>query len=278
MWSASEGYPGDFGYRDFYRDIGFDLDFDYIRPHILDGRTRIFTGIKYYRVTGPSEAKEPYDPDRAAEKVQPARPTLPGRTRETANPGRGGHEPPPLVVSPFDAELFGHWWFEGPAFIEALFREAARSHPALTWVTPSDYLDRHPVLQRATPSASSWGWQGYSDCWLSGSNDWIYRHLHDAAGRMPEIARDNAERRPGHRPTRASASGAFAVACAGLRLGIHHENRHRRGLCLQPDPRPPRPVPLSGGRGDRRYDRRTTLQALETMDNIFPEIDYRVFA
>ena len=69
VWSRDEGYPGDFNYRDFYRDIGFDLDFDYIKPYILDGRTRIQTGFKYYRITGPDAQKEPYDPARAKEVV-----------------------------------------------------------------------------------------------------------------------------------------------------------------------------------------------------------------
>jgi 1,4-alpha-glucan branching enzyme len=52
VWSSHDGYPGDFDYRDFYRDIGHDLDLDYIAPYILDGKTRIHTGIKYHRVTG----------------------------------------------------------------------------------------------------------------------------------------------------------------------------------------------------------------------------------
>ena len=46
VWSAVEGYPGDYSYREFYRDIGFDLDHDYIRPYILPDGTRINTGIK----------------------------------------------------------------------------------------------------------------------------------------------------------------------------------------------------------------------------------------
>src|SRR4030042_1272760 len=36
---------------------------------------------------------------------------------------------------------------------------------------------------------SSWGWKGYSEMWLQGSNDWIYRHLHNASERMTELAR-----------------------------------------------------------------------------------------
>src|SRR5579863_317391 len=55
VWSAAEGYPGDYEYRDFYRDIGFDLDFDYIKPHLPSPDIRGFTGIKYYKITGSGE-------------------------------------------------------------------------------------------------------------------------------------------------------------------------------------------------------------------------------
>ena len=52
VWSKHEGYPGDPRYRDFYRDIGFDLDFDYVKPHLPSPENRGFTGMKYYRITG----------------------------------------------------------------------------------------------------------------------------------------------------------------------------------------------------------------------------------
>jgi len=48
VWSAIDGYPGDFDYRDFYRDIGFDLDLDYVGSY-LPGEVRSYTGLKYYR-------------------------------------------------------------------------------------------------------------------------------------------------------------------------------------------------------------------------------------
>ncbi len=72
VWSAKEGYPGNPYYREFYRDIGYDLDFEYIKPYILDSGDRIFTGIKYYRITdkdSPLEHKKPYDIKKASEFV-----------------------------------------------------------------------------------------------------------------------------------------------------------------------------------------------------------------
>ena len=61
VWSRDEGYPGDFRYRDFYRDIGFDLDLDYLRPYLPAPDKRGFTGIKYHKITGRSGEKEVYN-------------------------------------------------------------------------------------------------------------------------------------------------------------------------------------------------------------------------
>src|SRR5205823_4138062 len=47
VWSAIEGYPGDYVYRDFYRDVGFDLDYEYLKPHLHETGLRSFLGIKY---------------------------------------------------------------------------------------------------------------------------------------------------------------------------------------------------------------------------------------
>jgi len=69
VWSSKDGYPGDFDYREYYRDIGFELDLAYLAPYILDGETRINTGIKYHRVTGGDLPKAIYNPKRAKAKA-----------------------------------------------------------------------------------------------------------------------------------------------------------------------------------------------------------------
>ena len=53
-------------------------------------------------------------------------------------PGAGGAAP--VVVSPYDSELFGHWWFEGPAWLEAVARRLAAN--GVQPVTLADALDR----------------------------------------------------------------------------------------------------------------------------------------
>ncbi|MDD5129277.1 MAG: DUF1957 domain-containing protein, partial [Candidatus Omnitrophica bacterium] len=96
---------------------------------------------------------------------------------------------PPIIVSPYDAELFGHWWYEGPMWLDFLFRKVACDQNEIRMITPSEYLEESPRNQVITPSFSSWGYKGYSEMWLQGTNDWIYRHLHVASERMSELAR-----------------------------------------------------------------------------------------
>ncbi len=188
VWSATEGYPGDPEYREFYRDIGFELEHHYLKPYLGGDGARTHTGIKYHRVTGKTEDKEPYDPDRALEKAGAhAQQFLLDRSAQVkmlqSTMQRG-----PIVVFPFDAELFGHWWFEGPDWLDMLFRKTPNVAPELSWTTPSECLAKEPSLQTVEPSQSSWGSQGYNDVWLNGSNDWIYRDLQSMADRMSRLA------------------------------------------------------------------------------------------
>src|SRR5258708_7780975 len=159
VWSRHGGYPGDPRYRDFYRDIGFDLDLDYLEPWLPAPRRPGFTGIKYHpNSSGPH--KEDYDRKgalRAADEhaghflqkriaqIEKVAPLL---------------DQPPLVVSPYDAELFGHWWYEGPEFLDLFARKACHDQRVFELITPQEYLLRCPSHLAATPAASSWGEEG----------------------------------------------------------------------------------------------------------------------
>lgn len=193
VWSAKEGYPGDYEYREFYRDVGWDLEYEYVQPYLHGDGHRTNLGIKYYRITGPTNHKEPYSFERAEEKAAThAGNFMFNREKQVEHletlMGR-----PPVIVAPYDAELFGHWWFEGPRFLDYLFRKMAFDQQAIAAITLSESLEILPVNQVATPSLSSWGYKGYAEVWLDGANDWIYRHLHQALERMVELA--NAARR-----------------------------------------------------------------------------------
>lgn len=188
VWSANEGYPGDYDYREFYRDIGFDLEYDYIRPYLPSGGIRHFTGIKYYRITGKTMDKKPYNIWAGKEKAALHAGNFMFNREQQIQYLASVLDRKPIVVSPYDAELFGHWWFEGPLWLDYLIRKITYDQKTIKLITPGDYLEVYPRNQVSTPSMSSWGYKGYNEVWLEGSNDWIYRHLHKIADRMVELA------------------------------------------------------------------------------------------
>jgi 1,4-alpha-glucan branching enzyme len=204
VWSATEGYPGDPAYREFYRDIGFELPTEYVWPGTTDA-LRKFTGIKYHRITDRHGEKDLYDPDAGARVAEAHASHFLEERRRQLNELRA-LDFDPIVVAPFDAELFGHWWFEGPQFLEAFVRKAAHSqqnlrltsrgqygHEDFQLTTPADFLTTHPTQQTVAPAASSWGENGHLGVWLDPSNAWIYQHLHTATHWMSEAARAHAE-------------------------------------------------------------------------------------
>src|SRR6266567_3508675 len=183
IWSAQGGYPGDPAYREFYRDAGFDLPLEHLGP-VAHG-TRKFSGVKYHRITGAGGYKELYDPV-AAERVaeRQALHFVAERRRQIREVAAAGFDP--IVVVPFDAELFGHWWFEGPSFLERFIRQAAIERD-FRLSTPSEYLAANPTQQIIEPATSTWGENGYFEVWLNPSNAWIYPQLHVAAQQMSEV-------------------------------------------------------------------------------------------
>ena len=189
VWSRNEGYPGDPRYRDFYRDIGFDLDFDYVRPYLPSPEHRSFTGIKYHCITGNSTAKRVYDRKAASGAADQHAGHFLGARIDQIQRLATVMQRPPLVVSPFDAELFGHWWYEGLDFLDYFVRKAVNDQAVFTLATPHEYLRQNSTQQVARPSASSWGEEGYWRVWLNGTNEWTYPHLHAAQKRMTELAR-----------------------------------------------------------------------------------------
>ncbi len=279
VWSAEEGYPGDPGYRDFYRDIGFDLSQEYLREFLPADGARRFTGLKYYRITGRGPEKDLYRRSWALAAVDAhaghfmgARAAQLQHLRETMNV-------PPIVVSPFDAELFGHWWFEGPEFLNLFLRKAAYDQHAFTLTTPSQYLAAHDTQQVLVPNASSWGHMGYWEVWLDDSNSWIYPHLHMAARRMTEMARTFSKEPPPALVERAlrqmgrelllaqSSDWAFLMKTGTAR---NYATKRTKDHIL---------------RFTRLYDQvrardidEAFLANCEWRDNLFPELNWRYYA
>jgi 1,4-alpha-glucan branching enzyme len=272
---AHEGYPLDAEYRDFERDIGFDLDADYLRPYLPQSGQRVQTGFKYLRNGARRGAAEPYEPARALEQARRhAEHFVAARRRQVAWLARS-MDRPPVLVSAFDAELFGRWWFEGPAWLEYVLRRVAET-PELQACTPGDELRARPAVQRATPAASSWAMRGHLEAWLGPQNDWVHRHVHATAERLRALCQSYPSAGDLTRRALTQAARELLLAQASdwqllmsrdatseyaTRRTRDHLLRCQR-LCTeveQDDVNEPR------------------LAALEDADNIFPTLDYRVF-
>ncbi|MGA2173813.1 MAG: 1,4-alpha-glucan branching protein domain-containing protein [Verrucomicrobiota bacterium] len=277
VWSTQQGYPGDPRYRDFYRDIGFDLDFDYVKPFLPAPDARGFTGIKYHRITGDTFDKQIYDRDAAVRAAdEHAGHFLRARVEQIAKLG-AILDRPPLVLSPYDAELFGHWWYEGPEFLNFFIRKAYYDQQAFTFITPGEYLRRYPTQQVAMPAASSWGEEGFWRVWLNETNEWIYPHLRIAQSRMTALAeRFSGVKGVQERALKQAARELLLAQSSDwpfiLRSGTSPDYAARRVkehlsrfLSLYEQ--------LSAKKIDAPW-----LSQIEQMDNIFPNVNYRYWA
>ena len=279
VWSSDIGYPGDPDYREFYRDLGYDAqDYDYIKPYLHDDGVRRNIGIKYHRITGKVELhhKQPYVPEWAANKAalhagdfMRNRQAQAGHLNHTL--GRA-----PLILAPYDAELFGHWWFEGPQFLFYLFKKLHYDQDEIQPISPIDYLQIYPHNQPQTPSASSWGAEGYNRVWINAQNDWFYVHQHAAERRMVELAErfpnaDGLLRRALNQAARElllaqSSDWAFIITTGtmvqyAVKRFKDHIHRFTRIYEM-----------INANQIDEIW-----LADVESKDTIFQEIDYRVY-
>ncbi len=188
VWSSVSGYPCDSDYRDFYRDIGYYLPLDYVRPYIHEPEIRVFTGYKYHAITGKTEDKAYYSRHKAMEKVALHVDNFLYNVKRRGFAISSAGITDPVFNLCFDAELFGHRWYEGIEFLEGVMRSADKSDEFL-FTTPTSVILENGPTEKLRLNESSWGSGGYSDIWLDGSNAWIYRHIFKAIERMEELTR-----------------------------------------------------------------------------------------
>ena len=280
VWSAEVGYPGNAVYREFYRDIGWDLPIDYLKPHLHKDATRRHLGLKYHRISGrdvSGDHKEPYIPARArAKAAEDAADFVAKRIRQSQKLREtfGGH--PPLVTAPYDAELYGHWWFEGPQFIDFVFRELHYKKDEVRAITPGDFLDSGLPIQIQQPSASSWGENGYYKVWLNEGNSWMYPYQHDAERKMTEFANkyhepNDLERRVLNQLARElllaqSSDWAFQIY-QGTTVQ-YSSNRFKSHI---------QRFDILAQMLEKNEFNEAMLAEIESRDNIFQEVDYRIY-
>ncbi len=182
VWSPTAGYPGNQWYRDFFATGAFGMHPSW---RVTD------------KALGPMD-KAPYDPARAAQQVGHHVDHLHGVLRQVLDP-----RPGQVVVAAYDTELFGHWWFEGPAWLEGLLR-AVHADPALRTTTLASRIDRQPPTRRLHLPESSWGYAKGHASWVTPETRSMWRTIREAGERLhPWLDRPIDD--PGLQATRAQA-------------------------------------------------------------------------
>lgn len=173
VWSGEQGYPGDGEYLDFHKK-------------------RWPGGHRYWRVTDAKTdmgLKEPYSPERAAARTRVHAEHFTGLVLNALSPHMNVEEQsPPVLSAPFDAELFGHWWFEGPMWLEEVARAFARAGSTIALTTAGAYLDQYPPTGFLELPEGSWGKGGHHEVWLNPDTAWTWTHIYPAEQRVRNIA------------------------------------------------------------------------------------------
>ncbi|HWB32588.1 MAG TPA: 1,4-alpha-glucan branching protein domain-containing protein [Acidobacteriaceae bacterium] len=169
VWSGDSGYPADPNYLDFHKK-------------------RFPGGHRYWRVTGPGVDigdKQVYRAEDAAARVREHAEHFVSLVCESLRSAMS-RAIPPVLCAPFDAELFGHWWFEGPMWLEAVCREV-HACDAIATICCSDYLDSYPRAGFITMPEGSWGAEGGHQVWMNPETSWTYTHLYAAEDFLREV-------------------------------------------------------------------------------------------
>ena len=262
VWSADLGYPGEADYREF---------------HKKDDQS----GLQYWRVTGPRVdlgAKDYYHPDWAAQRVGEHARHFAGLVEQLAQEYHDGSGEYGIIASNYDAELFGHWWFEGIDWIREVLRLLGRSD-SVDLVTASQYLDAHRPEEVMAVPESSWGVGGTHWTWDNDATRWMWEPIHAAEERMERLvemfpdaggddlavlnqaARELLLLESSDWPFLVTTGQAGEYATGRFRSHVERFNRlaeiAERGV----------------GPEDRAY-----ADGLFELDKVFPNIDYRWFA
>lgn len=169
VWSGEHGYPGDGQYLDFHK------------KHFPGGN-------RYWRVTSAKADlgdKLEYEPELVQERIKENAGHFKDLIKSIIEKNYDETDEPCTLCAPYDAELFGHWWFEGPEFLYYALKWISMD-PEIETVTGKQQLELSPPKEALTLPEGSWGEGGYHYIWLNEFTQWTWKHIYKAEKRFLE--------------------------------------------------------------------------------------------
>ncbi len=154
-------------------DIGYPADGNYLEFHKKWGARR---GLRYWKVTGNKVDlgdKHLYYPEDTTARIHQHASHFCDFVRSRLwdyhnRTGRHG-----VVTACFDAELFGHWWYEGPRFLRDVILNL-NADPNVDLSTTEQFLTNHPVDKVVSMPEGSWGEEGDHRVWTNPQVNWMW--------------------------------------------------------------------------------------------------------
>ncbi len=171
VWSGEHGYPGDGKYLDFHKKR-FPGGHRYWA--VTSSKADLADKVEYRRETAVSRI-----PENAAHYASVITGLLRDNFKKTGKAG--------ILVAPYDAELFGHWWFEGPLFLKEVIRHIA-NETEIDLTGLGQHLDREKPFEVVQLPEGSWGQGGYHYIWLNQWTEWTWKRIYECEDRMVELA------------------------------------------------------------------------------------------
>jgi 1,4-alpha-glucan branching enzyme len=184
VW-RKEGYPGDPAYISHDRDLGFEIPWQELQETV-HSPVAVPTGIRYWSQS--ADGRTLYDPDLAFQRCDLQASHFVRVCQQRIEELGAALGRRPVLVAMLDAEHFGHWWNEGPQWLDLVLRKLTHDQKTVRLISAAEYLDMGSPHQIAQPAASSWGYQGYHETWLMGRNHWLYPPIFEALEVLEELA------------------------------------------------------------------------------------------
>jgi len=264
VWSGEYGYPGDGRYLDFHK------------KHYPGGH-------RFWKVTSAKADladKQEYYPDDVEDALENQASHFAGLINDYLVNNYNETGTVGILTAPFDTELFGHWWFEGPRWLGKVLRKLNESQD-VGRVTLGEHLKENPPKVSVSLPEGSWGQGGFHYIWLNEWTEWTWKHIYSAEDRMTKLADkhkdtdDETVRRILNIMARElllleSSDWQFLISTwsardyAEERIAVHDERIKRIADILD--------AYLTRGSLDERQE--NYLQRIQANDDVFPTLDF----